>query len=128
MAEPRFRPLNPAPPPAPEELLARAQAFRDLVAERRTVRQFSSQAVDQSVIAACLAAAASAPSGANLQPWHFVAVGDPTLKRRIREAAEEEERAFYAERAPAEWLAALAPLGTDADKPFLEQAPWLIAR
>lgn len=127
MAEPRFRPLNPPPPASPAELLARARAFQDLVARRRTVRQFSSQAVDQSVIAACLAAAASAPSGANLQPWHFVAVGDPVLKRRIREAAEEEERAFYAERAPAEWLAALAPLGTDADKPFLEQAPWLIA-
>lgn len=127
MAEPRFRPLAAPPPPAPAELLARAEAFRDEVATRRTVRQFSPQPVDRAVITACLAAAASAPSGANLQPWQFVAVGDPALKRRIRQAAEEEERAFYAERAPAEWLAALAPLGTDADKPFLEAAPWLIA-
>ena len=80
----------------------------------------------RAVIEAAIATAAGAPSGANMQPWHFVAVGDPALKRRIREAAEAEERAFYGGRAPDDWLAALAPLGTDADKPFLETAPWLI--
>jgi iodotyrosine deiodinase len=83
--------------------------------------------VPRSVIEACLDAAGAAPSGANRQPWHFVAVSDPDIKRRIREAAEREEEAFYNGRAPREWLNALAPLGTDASKPFLEDAPWLIA-
>ncbi|MFN2476421.1 MAG: nitroreductase family protein [Chthoniobacterales bacterium] len=94
---------------------------------RRTVREFSPRAVPREVIESCLRAAGSSPSGANLQPWHFVAVGDPALKREIRVAAEEEEREFYEHRAPAEWLEALAPLGTDSNKPFLEIAPWLIA-
>jgi nitroreductase len=93
---------------------------------RRSVRHFSNRPVDRAVIEACVAAAATAPSGANKQPWRFVAVADPALKRRIREAAEAEERAFYAQRAPAEWLADLAPLETTPDKPFLEVAPWLI--
>jgi nitroreductase len=91
------------------------------------VRDFSDRAVPREVIRECLRAAASAPSGANQQPWRFVAIGDPVTKRRIREAAEAEEREFYARRAPQDWLAALAPLGTDASKPFLETAPWLIA-
>ena len=94
---------------------------------RRTVRHFSERPVPRSVIEDCLAAAGSAPSGANLQPWHFAAVADAALKREIRIAAEEEEREFYEHRAPREWLEALAPLGTDSNKPFLEIAPWLIA-
>lgn len=109
------------------EMLARATAFRDDIGRRRTVRMFSDRPVARSIIEACLQAAGSAPSGANLQPWHFVAVSDPALKLRIREAAEAEEREFYAHRAPADWLEALAPLGTDAQKPYLETAPWLIA-
>jgi len=94
---------------------------------RRTVRHFAATPVDRDVIEQCLLVAGSAPSGANLQPWHFVVVGAPALKRRIRVAAEAEEREFYTQRAPQEWLDALAPLGTDAEKPFLEIAPWLIA-
>ncbi len=93
---------------------------------RRTVRQFSERRVPREIIEDCLRAAGTAPSGANLQPWHFVVVGDPAIKKQIREAAEAEERAFYRERAPQEWLQALAPLGTDEHKPFLETAPYLI--
>lgn len=121
-----------APLPAREwiddgERLARAQAFADELHLRRTVREFSDQPVPRALIATCLRAAGSAPSGANQQPWRFVAVSSPGIKRRIREAAEAEEREFYQHRAPGEWLEALAPLGTDAHKPFLETAPWLIA-
>ena len=104
----------------------RAEAFHAEIRRRRTVRDFSDRPVPRAVIESCLRAAGTAPSGANKQPWHFAVVGDPALKRRIREAAEAEERAFYAGKAGDEWLAALAPLGTDADKPFLETAPWLI--
>lgn len=109
------------------ELVERAEAFYDRIRQRRTVRDFSDRPVPRTVIEACLRAAGTAPNGANLQPWHFVAVADPDTKRRIREAAEAEERAFYGGRAPQDWLDALAPLGTDAHKPFLEVAPWLIA-
>jgi iodotyrosine deiodinase len=93
------------------------------------VREFSARAVPREVIEDCLRAAGTAPSGANLQPWHFAVfgAGDADLRRRLREAAEAEEREFYAHRAPAEWREALAPLGTDASKPFLETAPWVIA-
>ncbi len=111
----------------PDDMRRRAQAFADDIRRRRTVRDFSSSPVPRDVIEQCLVAAGSAPSGANLQPWHFVVVTDAALKRRIREAAEEEEELFYRERAPQEWLEALAPLGTDARKPFLETAPYLIA-
>jgi nitroreductase len=107
--------------------IAVAAAFADELAGRRTVREFAPTPVPRELIAHCLRAAGSAPSGANQQPWRFVAVADPQTKRRIRAAAEAEERAFYEHRAPKEWLDALAPLGTDADKPFLEVAPWLIA-
>jgi iodotyrosine deiodinase len=110
-----------------EEMVERAERFAVEVRRRRTVRDFSPQPVPQAVIEQCLLAAGSAPNGANRQPWHFVVVTDAALKRRIREAAEHEEREFYAERAPAEWLEALAPLGTGPDKPFLEGAPVLIA-
>jgi nitroreductase len=109
------------------EMRERAEAFYDEVRLRRTVRDFSPEPVAREVIEACLLAAGTAPNGANHQPWHFVAVSDLDTKRRIRESAEEEERAFYGGRAPDDWLEALAPLGTNADKPFLETAPWLIA-
>ena len=105
----------------------RIRRFEADMRRRRTVRDFSDRAVPRDVIETALLTAGSAPSGANLQPWHFVTIGDPEVKRRIRVAAEAEEREFYERRAPAEWLTALAPLGTDPDKPFLEIAPWLIA-
>jgi nitroreductase len=110
-----------------QEMQARAEAFAEELRRRRTVRDFSSEPVPRSVIEACLLAAGSAPNGANIQPWHFVCVSDPALKREIRGAAEAEEREFYAGRATADWLEDLAPLGTDPNKPFLETAPWLIA-
>jgi len=109
-----------------EGSLAAAGAFARVMARRRSVRQFSPRPVPRAVIERCVAAAASAPSGANKQPWRFVAVADAELKARIRRAAEAEERAFYERRAPERWLADLAPLGTDARKPFLEEAPWLV--
>lgn len=110
----------------PDEMERRARNFAAELGRRRTTRHFSDRAVSRSVIEHCLRAAGSAPSGAHQQPWHFVVVADPQLKRRIREAAEGAEREFYAT-APAEWLEALAPLGTDANKPYLEIAPYLIA-
>ena len=110
-----------------EARLQRSRAFSDVMATRRTVRDFADTPVPRAIIEACLRAAGTAPSGANQQPWRFVAVSDPAMKRRIREGAEAEEREFYARRAPEEWLDALAPLGTDAEKPFLEVAPWLVA-
>ena len=105
----------------------RAAEYYSEMARRRTVRDFSDRPVPRAVIEKCLRTAGSAPNGANLQPWHFVAVSDPALKREIRLAAEAEEKEFYEHRAPNEWLEALAALGTDAHKPFLETAPWLIA-
>jgi len=110
----------------PEEMLRRAREFHDEMRRRRTVRQFSDRPVAREVIEACLRVAGTAPSGANYQPWHFVVVTDPEIKRRIREAAEQEEREFYEHRAPREWLEALEPLGTDEHKPYLERAPYLI--
>lgn len=111
---------------APDEMDFRAAAFAADLARRRTTRHFSDRSVRRSVIENCLRAAGTAPSGAHQQPWHFVVVSEPDLKRRIRAAAEAAEREFYAT-APAEWLDALAPLGTDASKPYLERAPFLIA-
>jgi len=105
----------------------RANAFLEAMRSRRTVRDFSPEPVPFALIESAIRTAALAPSGANRQPWHFVVVANPEIKRRIREAAEEEERAFYDHRAPDEWLEALAPLGTDWHKPFLEVAPYLIA-
>jgi nitroreductase len=110
-----------------EEMRARAAAFYEEMRRRRSVRDFSPRPVPDGVIEDCLRTAGTAPSGANRQPWHFVVVRDPEAKRRIREAAEREERSFYRERAPDDWLEALAPLGTDERKPFLETAPCLIA-
>lgn len=103
-----------------------AGAFRERMRSRHSVRAFSPRPVPQGVIEACVAAAASAPSGANHQPWHFVAIADMATKARIREAAEAEEREFYAGGGGDEWLKALEPIGTTADKPHLTTAPWLI--
>lgn len=118
-----------ATPPdmADDARLARATGFADELSRRRTVRDYAPTPVPREVIEQCLRAAGSAPSGANQQPWRFVAVADAAIKQRIREAAEAEEREFYSHRATPEWLQALEPLGTDTNKPFLEIAPWLIA-
>lgn len=126
MSEARFIPLPGYREYPAAEMKRRAQAFFEEVNRRRTVRQFSDRPVPRGVIEHCLRAAGTAPSGANRQPWHFVVVSDPDVKRRIREAAEREEHEFYEHRAPADWLEALAPLGTDENKPFLETAPYLI--
>src|SRR5918996_3163834 len=121
-----FEPLPTHREYSPAEMEERSRNFAAELARRRTVRQFSDRPVPRGVIEACLEAANTAPSGAHLQPWHFVVVTDPGLKRRIREAAEAAEQEFYAH-APQEWLDALAVLGTDAHKPYLEAAPYLIA-
>ena len=105
---------------------AAARAFYDVMRRRRTVRMFSDRAVPRGVIEDLMLAAGTAPSGAHKQPWRFVAVGDPAVKKKIREAAEAEEREFYERRASQEWLDDLAPFGTDASKPFLEVAPWIV--
>jgi iodotyrosine deiodinase len=126
MIEPRLIPLS-FHQRSDEEVRARSLAFRDAMRTRRTVRHFSDRPISREAIDNCLLVAGGAPSGANLQPWHFVVVSDPAVKRRIRDDAEREEREFYDSRAPQEWLDALAPLGTDANKPFLETAPYLIA-
>ncbi|PKN85692.1 MAG: nitroreductase family protein [Chloroflexi bacterium HGW-Chloroflexi-8] len=110
----------------PVEMLQRAESFRQMMQRRRTVRQFSNRPVERKIIEDCLLAAGTAPNGANLQPWHFVVVSDPQMKSRVRIGAEEEEREFYSRRASQEWLKALEPFGTDADKPYLEIAPYLI--
>ncbi len=112
---------------AEAEMGRRAIDFYHLLNRRRSVRSFSGRSVPRAIIEDCLRAASTAPSGAHMQPWHFVAVSDPEVKRQIREAAEIEERAFYDHRAPEEWRAALRPIGTDSNKPFLETAPYLIA-
>lgn len=126
MTAPRFIPLPDYVRIPEDEMKARSEAFRDELRKRRTVRDFCDRPVPREVIEACLQAAGTAPNGANRQPWHFVVVGDPEIKRKIREAAEEEEREFYSGRAPDAWLEALEHLGTDADKLFLERAPYLI--
>ena len=127
MSLPRFVLLTGYQQYHPDEMKQRALSFQELMRKRRTVRHFSDRPVPREIIEQCVRAAATAPSGANLQPWHFVVVTDPTVKHQIRIAAEQEEREFYERRAPKEWLEALAPLGTDEHKPFLETAPFLIA-
>ena len=109
-----------------EEMQARARTFHEAMKSRRSVRAFSDRPVPREIIESCLLTAGSAPSGANHQPWFFACAGSAAVKHKIRTAAEEEERAFYAGRASEEWLDALAPIGTDADKPYMEIAPWLI--
>ncbi len=109
-----------------EDMRQRAYEFLEDVRTRHTVRQFSDKPVERSVIETCIRAAGTAPSGANHQPWHFVAIRNPDLKRQIREAAEEEEQKFYDGGAGDAWIKALEPIGTTAHKPHLEIAPWLI--
>jgi iodotyrosine deiodinase len=110
-----------------EKILTLSQQFNLSLQNRRTVRDFSTKHVQKEVIEQCILAAGSAPSGAHMQPWHFVAINNHTIKSQIKEAAEIEEKEFYEHRASEEWLKALEPLGTDTHKPFLQDAPWLIA-
>lgn len=111
---------------SPSEMAASAEAFASQMQKRRSVRQFARRPVERGIITACIAAAHSAPSGANMQPWHFAVVSDPETKAKIREGAEHEERQFYDGRAGGEWLQALEPIGTGPTKPFLQDAPYLI--
>ena len=127
MTKPSFVPLDSYLEYKPNLMKLRAKEFYTDIRRRRTVRDFSNRIVSKEIIENCIRAAGTAPNGANLQPWHFVAIADPNIKRKIRVAAEEEERIFYEKRAPKEWLQALQPLGTDWRKPFLEIAPYLIA-
>ena len=126
MNGPEFLPLTQYQRYEESEMEQRAADFYTDIQRRRTVRDFLDRPVPKQVIEDCLRAAGTAPSGANMQPWSFVAVSDPDAKHRIRVAAEQEEQEFYDHRAPQEWLDALAPLGTDPDKPFIETAPYLI--
>jgi iodotyrosine deiodinase len=126
MSPAEFVPLTSWTEKPVEEMRAAARAFLERMRGRRTVREFSDRPVPRDIIEDCLLAAGTAPNGANRQPWRFVVVGDAELKRKIREEAEIEERAFYSGKAPKEWLEALEHLGTDEHKPFLERAPWLI--
>ena len=126
MAAPTFVPLPDYREFPSEEMLHRAAAFYAELKRRRTVREFSDRPVPSKVISDCVLAAGTAPNGANMQPWHFVVVTRPDLKRRIREEAENQEREFYQHRAPKEWLEAIEPLGTDEHKSYLETAPALI--
>lgn len=127
MKSPKYIPLTDYPEYPEDEMRLRAQGVLDMLSTRRTIRDFSDRPVPRDIIEACIAAAGTAPSGANHQPWHFVAISNPEMKRKIRIAAEAEEEAFYAGKASEEWLEALGPLGTDTNKPFLETTPWLIA-
>jgi len=122
----RYTPLTSYAEYPVEEMRQRARDFYAEIHRRRSVRAFASRPVPRALIEDCLRAAGTAPSGANQQPWQFVVVSDPAVKREIREGAEAEEREFYGGRASAEWLDALSQLGTDAQKPFLERAPYLI--
>ncbi|MEM6760868.1 MAG: nitroreductase family protein [Pseudomonadota bacterium] len=126
MGQPVHQPLERRRAVSDEEARTRADEFYAEIKRRRTVRDYDTRAVPKEVIEACIAAAGTAPSGANQQPWHFVAVRDPETKAKIREAAEAEERKFYDGGASDEWLEALAPIGTDAHKPHLTDAAWLI--
>jgi iodotyrosine deiodinase len=127
MTKPAFEPLAGWREYPPEEMRHRAAEFGAELRRRRTVRDYADRPLPDGVLEECLRAAATAPNGANRQPWHFAVIRDPELKRQVRAAAEREEREFYEHRAPPDWLAALAAIGTGPDKPFLETAPALIA-
>lgn len=127
MTKPNFIPLSNYKKYSETEMLNRSRAFYEDIKRRRTVRDFSDKLVQKEIIENCIKSAGTAPNGANLQPWHFVVVSNPGIKKKIRVAAEEEEKEFYTKRAPKEWLEVLEPLGTDENKPFLETAPYLIA-
>lgn len=126
MTEPRHIPLTDQRSYSVDETVERSRNFYQEIKRRRTVRDFSDQPVSREVIENCILAAGTAPNGANLQPWHFSVVENLGVKTEIRKAAEQEEEAFYNGKAPQTWLDALAPLGTDSNKPFLETAPYLI--
>lgn len=126
MNQPEFIPFKNLHNYSKEEMLKKSAEFYENMKQRRTIREFSDKPVLREVIENCIATAGTAPNGANMQPWHFVVVSDKKIKKEIREAAEVEEKLFYSERATQEWLDALAPLGTDEHKPFLETAPYLI--
>ncbi|MGI9508443.1 MAG: nitroreductase family protein [Geminicoccaceae bacterium] len=119
-------PLPDRPVLSDDQMGEAASAFHDNMRKRHSIRQFSSRPVPRAIIEQCIHTAGTAPSGANHQPWHFVALSSPSLKSKVREAAEKEERAFYAGGAGDEWLKALEPIGTGASKPHLDIAPWLI--
>lgn len=127
MKEHNSQPLSDFVEYQPEEMIARSSQFYQSIKRRHTVREFSDRVVDKRIIENCIKAAGTAPSGANHQPWHFTAISNPDTKAAIRCAAEKEERAFYEGRGGDEWIQALSELGTDAQKPYLETAPWLIA-
>lgn len=127
MTKNNFIPLHQYKRLSENEMLNKSTVFYEEIKKRRTVREFSNQTVSREIIENCIKAAGTAPSGANLQPWHFVVVSNPKVKKKIRIAAEEEEKEFYRKRAPKEWLEVLEPLGTDEHKPFIETAPYVIA-
>ncbi len=127
MQEHKNQPLNDFIEYPHDEMLKRAEEFLAVSQRRHSIRSFSDRPVPREIIETCIRAAGTAPSGANHQPWHFVAIHSSDVKKQIREAAEKLERSFYEGRAGEEWLDALKPLGTDASKPYLEHAPWLIA-
>ncbi len=126
MGKYKFVPLSTYREYPPDEMTKRAADFYGDMKRRRTIRDFSSRPVSKEIIENCLLTAGTAPSGANMQPWHFVAVSDAKTKNQIRIEAEKAEQEFYQNRAPAYWLEALAPLGTDENKPYLEEAPYVI--
>ena len=126
MTNPTFIPYSSYREYSVKEMRERARTFHTELQRRRTIRTFSTRPVPREIIEECIRAAGTAPNGANMQPWHFVVVRDPDVKKQIRKGAEKEEREFYERRASKEWLEALAPLGTDWRKPFLEEAPYLI--
>ena len=127
MSEEKFIPLKDFKKFSEKEMLQRSSEYLKLMKKRRTIRYFSDKKVERKVIENCILTAGSAPSGANLQPWPFVVVSEPEIKKTIRKEAEKEEKKFYNNRATEEWLKALKPLGTDEHKPYLETAPYLIA-
>ena len=126
MSDSQYVPLEDFQEYPPAEMIERAETYYNMIKRRRSVRDFSDRDVPQEVIDACLLSAGTAPNGANLQPWHFAVVRSPEVKTKIRDAAEKEEQSFYGGKAPQEWLDALSHLGTDANKPFLQTAPYLI--
>jgi nitroreductase len=126
MASPKFIPLKDYKEYSPGEMIKRSEDFYSFIKKRRSVREFSDRPVPIEVIKNCILSSGTAPNGANMQPWHFVVVSNPDIKNKIRIGAEKEEHEFYTQKAPREWLEALAPLGTDENKSFLETAPCLI--
>ena len=119
-------PIPKLPRHTADEMQLRSSKFFKSLSLRRTIRDFSDKFIEREIIENCIKVAGSAPSGANMQPWHFVLISDPAIKKQIRIAAEKEEKEFYNKRAPKEWLEVLSPLGTDDHKPYLEIAPYLI--